>query len=534
MTQTRYRNPEEHFPNMMRLSEEIGCQLKPNTKNPAVLNGLCPFHEAETLREAKTLSIDTEMLRFWCSTCDASGNPLAFIARVWGTSARDTYHLIEHQISNKGEITSERPAYPAKHFQRPREKAPIPQNTALLTRASKYYGRKLLGNFEPLHFLVQLGIHPRQATKIGLGYSTGEGLKEYLSQHGFSEDEIDNSPLFYESSDLEALTERITIAERDYTNAAMWMTSIPPEGLNENHKWSDRKPKTYGIRETRPHLLNTVTLTRRNPNAVLTEDARLYIILAVNEIPCILIPQIDEDLSKNADLVLNELKSKNLENLSIAMHHREARRNIGTRIPEEIQNANIRYFSRNDIMETLDIQTRDVEKFRTFGAVRRSPNKQNRQRTSAAKNGTERKPTPKRNENEPQPDRSAGLQPTHQRSNLNGDGKPEASKPADNNPEDRSKEPVLSEAPVRESEIPTDGAQEYAIQQAGIQEAGLQEAKIPTAGHQILNESQTPNESPNETTRSRTNGVEASPEPEPEHHSEESQPESPETQDTEK
>ena len=477
MIQTRYRNTEEHFPNMMRLSEEIGCQLRPNTKNPAVLNGLCPFHEADTMRDAKTLTIDTEMLRFWCSTCDASGNPLAFIARVWGASARDTYHLIQHQIKEKGEITLERPPYPSKHFQRPREKAPIAQNTALLTRAGKYYGRKLLENFEPLHFLVQLGIHPKQATRIGLGYSTGNGLKEYLSRHGFSEDEINSSPLFYESSDLEVLTERITIAERDYTNAAMWMTSMLPEGLNENHKWSDRKPKTHGIRETKPHLLNTVNLTRRNPNAVLTEDARLYIILAVNDIPCILIHQIDDDLNKNADMVLNELKNKNLENLSIAMHHREARRKIGTRIPEEIQSARVRYFTRDDIMGTLDIQTRDLEKFRAFGPVRRSPNTQNRQRASASKNDTQMRPPSKRNEKRPQPDQPQNTQATPGTGSLNG-----AEKPGDNKPGSRPEEQVLSKTALQEPALQEPALQEPALQEPAIQEASLQEPSIPTAG----------------------------------------------------
>ena len=410
MTTTRYRNTEEHFPRMMKLSEEIGCQLKPSATNPAVLNGLCPFHESDSLRGASTLSIDTQMLRFWCAVCEANGNPLAFIARVWGTSARDTYKLIQHQVSKNREITADRPAYPEEYFKRHRETSPIPQNTALLTRASKYYAKRMLENFEPLHFLAQLGIHPSQAAKIGVGYSTGKGLKEYLSQYGFSQEEIDNSPLFHQSSDLEVMTERITIADRDYTGAAMWITSILPQEPDENRMWSERRPKTYGIKEIKPYLMNNMVLTRRHTNAVITEDARFYIVLAANQISCILIHQMENDISRNTDLVLNELRRKDLDNLGIAMHHREARRRIGTKLPREIQGVAIRYFTRNDIMNVLNVQTRDLQEFQDFIPEDNPTPGQARRRTSREKTTprTESKNSPEKETQGPDPTSDKG------------------------------------------------------------------------------------------------------------------------------
>lgn len=156
------------FPNMLKIARELGCQIQPGAENPNLLTGLCPFHQSRTLHEAKTLHVDLQTTRFWCSRCDSAGNPLAFIAKVWGLSAQETYQFLQEG----GPITARRPR------RSPPEKGdgsgpPAAQNTALLTMATEYFSQQVETGYVPLSYLARLGVAPGPPGRLRLLFRGG-------------------------------------------------------------------------------------------------------------------------------------------------------------------------------------------------------------------------------------------------------------------------------------------------------------------------------------------------------------------------
>ena len=145
------------FSNMLKVGQELGCQIQPSAANPSILAGLCPFHESKNLHEAKTLSISLENARFWCITCHAAGNPMAFLAKVWGISSQETYEFIQAGYA----INSERPKWESQPQSKDQSGAPQAQNTAILTMATKYYKRQMEQSFTALNYLATAGRHAR-------------------------------------------------------------------------------------------------------------------------------------------------------------------------------------------------------------------------------------------------------------------------------------------------------------------------------------------------------------------------------------
>ena len=148
---------------MLRIADEMGCQLRPQAQNPSMLRGLCPFHEAGTIADSKTLEMDTRSPRFWCQKCLATGNPIAFAAMAWGVSARDAHQLLAEN-RNAGR---ERPDYPDRYHNKPTPEnaANAPQNTAVLTpchRLLRQAGQKELPRALPPG---QAGHHPGRGCK---------------------------------------------------------------------------------------------------------------------------------------------------------------------------------------------------------------------------------------------------------------------------------------------------------------------------------------------------------------------------------
>ena len=154
-----------YFAAMLKIAAEMGCQLQPTPTDPALLRGLCPFHEAKSMAYAHTLHIDTRTTRFRCQVCPAHGNPIAFIAKAWGLSAQDAYQLVSHT----GDVGFTRPPYQDNHHD-PDDPLPALQNTAVLTRATRYYGQQVYHSYPALYFLAQLAVHPdsRRQSRDGL------------------------------------------------------------------------------------------------------------------------------------------------------------------------------------------------------------------------------------------------------------------------------------------------------------------------------------------------------------------------------
>ena len=317
------------FPNMLKVARELGCQIQPSASNPNILTGLCPFHESRTLHEAKTLYIDLQTARFQCSTCESAGNPMAFIAKIWGMSAQETYEFI-----NAGcEITAQRPRG-ERNGRWNEDGPPQAQNTAVLTKAARYYRQQVELNFTPLNYLARLGIEPRRAAEAGLGYCTGEGLREYLERQDVTPEEIDDSPLFQDVTGMEILSGCPVLFDLDFTGAAIWMMGLLPEDRETTTGWQPGRPRTRGIRGRRNNLFNLRDIYQRSGSVVLTDDPRLHLVLAAGGIPSAMTtrPRRTDGLGTMMKRVAGTLAQRNVDSVILAMHDRE----VGGKIQREL------------------------------------------------------------------------------------------------------------------------------------------------------------------------------------------------------
>ena len=365
MTTTRGEQlPGEYFAQMMKVASDLGCQLQPNPHNRNQLRGLCPFHEASKLQNLKTLVVNTNSRKFWCTYCNTGGNPITFMAMAWSISAWDARVLAANE---ENEIRAVRPPYPQEYFGRNEGGVPTPQNSALLTLATRYYGETLMVSYEPLFLMARLGIRPERARETGAGYCKGQGLREYLLERGVSREEIRISPLFNPNTGAEVMNGRLTLSDLDYTGATLWMTSTIPEEMREDNTWNKEMPSTYGIPGMRPFLFNNKTITRPGHRLTLTDDIRLYLLLECNEIPATLITRRYQDGGRPDEFaaqVARTLHERGIQDLTIAVHNRRRSYGIKDNFLECNEQNRETSLYRQEILEVLNDPQGHLEDFK--------------------------------------------------------------------------------------------------------------------------------------------------------------------------
>ena len=362
-TRPTERTPADYFPTMIRIASDVGCQLEQAPDNPTLLRGFCPFHEADSPRAARTLQINTRSTRFWCLVCSAEGNPIAFASMIWGLSAVDAHQMLADDSTT---ISSRRPPYPTNFFDPPQDRphTPRPQNSAMLTRATRYYADQLFTNYPPLQFLARMAVTPQEAAGAGVGFCPGGGLREFLADQDTSPQELQDTPLINAVTGMETFTGRITISDKDFTGAATWMTSLMPEEPTPKMEWRARRPSTYGIPGLRSYLVNLYCLSRRNTGVVVTDDARLYIVLATNAIPCTLITQRnrpESDPATHAQRIARAVTSRGARQVSIAVHDRNLRALTIEALRETLRQRDVTDHGRLAIMNAINPLTRDLD-----------------------------------------------------------------------------------------------------------------------------------------------------------------------------
>ena len=367
------QSPGEYFAKMMRVASDLGCQLQPNPQNRNQLRGLCPFHEADKLQNLKTLVVNTNTRKFWCTFCNIGGNPLAFMAMAWSISAWDARILATNE---ENQMTALRPPYPQEYFHPDPGGAPTPQNTAILTLATRYYGDTMMTNYEPLFMLARLGIRPEIAREAGVGYCTGQGLREYLMERGVTREEMRASPLFNPNTGAEVMNRRITLSDQDYTGATLWMTSTVPEEMRENNDWKNDKPSTYGIPGMRPFLFNNKSITRPGIRLVVTDDIRLHLLLECNRIASTLITrryQPSDGHEEFARQIAGKISERGIQHLTIAVHNRQRSYDIRESFLQSSEHNRELSLYRQDIMETLNNPQENLGRFRNIPRRQNEP-----------------------------------------------------------------------------------------------------------------------------------------------------------------
>ena len=154
-----------------------------------VRQGVCPFHqEAEG-----SFTVYEDSQRFWCFGCGAGGDVLDFVGRMEGLTLPEAIHRLD-------DGTTPVAASAVRHAATGQPAAQIvpPRDPALLTAAVRFYGGQLRRSRTAVDYLASRGIGGDDALRLGLGYATGNGLRDYLGSAGFSANRQRASGLFLE------------------------------------------------------------------------------------------------------------------------------------------------------------------------------------------------------------------------------------------------------------------------------------------------------------------------------------------------
>ena len=150
-----------------------------------VRQAFCPFHD-ET---AGSFTVYADSQRWFCFGCGLGGDVLDFIQRLDGV---DLPEAIRRLQGGSWEPV-ERPRDSLDH--RPAEQ-PFARDPQLLIAATRFYAMQLRCSPGALDYLALRGIDLALAQRLGLGFSTGHGLREHLQTLGFDDGRLQSSGLF--------------------------------------------------------------------------------------------------------------------------------------------------------------------------------------------------------------------------------------------------------------------------------------------------------------------------------------------------
>ncbi|MCY3557867.1 MAG: CHC2 zinc finger domain-containing protein [Chloroflexi bacterium] len=156
--------------------EAAGVELRGRGR---VRQGVCPFHEES--EGSFTAYADTQ--RFYCFGCGLGGDVLDFIQRTDGVDLPEAIRRLEAapQTRLSAKPTSQASATGV---------LPTVRDPALLTAAMRCYQRQLRLSEDAQAYLASRGIDGHAVRRLGLGYATGLGLRDWLTQAGFDDRRI--------------------------------------------------------------------------------------------------------------------------------------------------------------------------------------------------------------------------------------------------------------------------------------------------------------------------------------------------------
>ena len=152
-----------------------------------VRQGVCPFHD-ET---AGSFTVYADSQRWYCFGCGLGGDVLDFIQRLDGVDLPEAIRRLQGDSWEP----AERPRVQVGDRQ---TEQPFARDPQLLTAATQFYATQLSRSSEAISYLASRGIDLASAHRLGLGYSTGHGLRDHLRTLGFDGGRLQSSGLFTE------------------------------------------------------------------------------------------------------------------------------------------------------------------------------------------------------------------------------------------------------------------------------------------------------------------------------------------------
>ena len=151
-----------------------------------VRQGVCPFHDEA--QGSFTVYSDSE--RWYCFGCGAGGDVLDFIQRAENLSLPEAIRRLDGGAF---------PAVTHPATAQPRQTPPLPpRDPALLTTAARFYTGQLRRSPAGLEYLASRGVGLGAALRLGLGFASGNGLRQALESAGFAENRIRDCGMFTE------------------------------------------------------------------------------------------------------------------------------------------------------------------------------------------------------------------------------------------------------------------------------------------------------------------------------------------------
>ena len=209
--------------------------------------------------------------KFYCFGCGSRGDVLDFVGRMEGLTLPQVIRRLDDG-SAAVVSTSNRPA-PA----RPTAPATLPpRDPALLTATARFYGGQLRRSGVGRDYLASRGIGLDAATRLGLGYATGSGLREHLQAAGFDGARQRNSGLFLERG-AERFAGTITVPDVA-SGRARWLTgrAVQPNA----------RPRFQALPGPKP-VLGLAALGPAPPWAIVSEGVFDYLTLTAWGYPAV-------------------------------------------------------------------------------------------------------------------------------------------------------------------------------------------------------------------------------------------------------
>ena len=184
-----------------------GVDLRPSGRR---LTGLCPFHRDRD----PSFAVYPETASWFCYGCHAGGDVIDFVARLRGTSFRETAALLSQGL----------PALPANVIPLPARRPAARLDAASLAVVEAtvtHYERALLKYRDVRSYLARREISLESARRLRLGYAAG-GLVDQLRSSRLNLEAAERLGLI--AGERDTFSGRIVIPDVDVHGRATWLT----------------------------------------------------------------------------------------------------------------------------------------------------------------------------------------------------------------------------------------------------------------------------------------------------------------------
>lgn len=206
MSEVTYQQAVEQIKSSLDIVDVISkyVMLKKTGRN---FQGLCPFHNEKT----PSFVVTPDKQIFKCFGCGEGGDVISFLMKINNQSFSE---VVEEQASNLGiELPKKNPQNALAH------KHAKERLYDAMDIACKFFTKNLQANSAALEYLAKRGINEVAIGKFSLGLAPkgNNELKNYMTNLGFTIDELNKAGLVYEKDGifLDRFKNRIIIPIRD-------------------------------------------------------------------------------------------------------------------------------------------------------------------------------------------------------------------------------------------------------------------------------------------------------------------------------